>query len=160
MAPSAVDNVECWRMRRCLSLIVVAVAAISLSCTQGKPPRFQSWKNATGAEAYERLFWKAIEDGDFAAAERRMAPIYTLTSSAGIATRDKAVEYFRALNLKHIDIADLRVDPEGADMVVSYVATLETRSSSSPARYYMTTVWQQAKLGWIAICHTEVRASP
>lgn len=88
-----------------------------------------------------------------------MAPIYTLTNSAGIATRDKAVEYFRALNLKHIEIADLRVDPEGADMVVSYAATLETKSSSSPTRYYMTTVWQQAKGGWIAICHSEVPSS-
>jgi hypothetical protein len=89
-----------------------------------------------------------------------MAPIYTLTTSAGIVERDKAIEYFRSLRLKHIDIADLRVDPEAADMVVSYQATVHTRSSSAPARYYMTTVWQQAKGGWIAICHTEVRANP
>jgi len=160
VARSAGETVECSAMRRLKVLATACIAAVMVSCTQGKPPGLQSWKNATGAEAYERLFWKAIEDADFAAAERRMAPIYTLTSPAGIATRDKAVEYFRALNLKHIDIAELRVDPEGADMVVSYVATLETKSSSSPARYYMTTVWQQAKHGWIAICHSEVRASP
>jgi len=147
-------------MRALKFMAPICMAALMVSCTQGKPPRFQSWKNATGAEAYERLFWKAIEDADFTAAERRMAPIYTLTNPTGIATRDKAVEYFRALNLKDIDIADLRVDPEGADMVVSYVGTLQTKSSSSPVRYYMTTVWQQAKGGWIAICHSEVRASP
>jgi limonene-1,2-epoxide hydrolase len=131
-----------------------------LSCTEGKPPHLQSWKDATGAEAYEGSFWKALQDGDFASAERRLAPIYTLTTPAGIAGRDKAMAYFRSLDLRHIEIADIRVDPEAADMVVSYQATVHTRSSSAPARYYMTTVWQQAKGGWIAICHTEVRANP
>lgn len=136
------------------------MAAAMASCTQGKPPHLQSWKNATGAEAYERSFWKAIEDGDFASAERRMAPIYTLTTPTGIAARDKAIDYFRSINLKHIDIADLRVEPEGADMVVSYVASIEAKSSSAPERFYMMTVWQQVKRGWIAICHTETRATP
>jgi hypothetical protein len=43
-------------------------------------------------------------------------------------------------------------------MVVSYVATLQTKSAA-PQRYFMTTVWQQAKSGWIAIAHSEVPAS-
>lgn len=146
-------------MRRLKFLVIASMAALMVSCTQGKPPHLQSWKDATGAEAYERLFWKAIEEGDFASAERRMAPIYTLTTPAGIEQRDKAGEYFRSLNLKHIDIADLRVEPEGADMVVSYTASIEAKSSSTPQRYYMMTVWQQVKSGWIAICHTEVRAN-
>lgn len=147
-------------MYRLRNVAVLFPVILALSCTEGRAPQSQSWKDATGAEAYERSFWRAIEDGDVTSAERRLAPIYTLTTSEGIAEREKAIEYFRALNLKHIDIADLRVDPEGADMVVSYMATVATKSSSSPVRFYMTTVWQQAKDGWIAICHTEVRSNP
>jgi len=144
---------------RLLKLLIIAYTVVLMvSCTEGEPPHLQSWKDATGAEAYERLFWKAIKDGDFASAERRLAPIYTLTTPAGIRARDKTIEYFRSLNLKQIDIADVRVDPEGADMVVSYVAALETKPSSVPLRYYMTTVWQQVKGGWVAICHSEVPA--
>ncbi len=138
---------------------LIAVATLMVACTEGKPPHAQSWKDATGAEAYERSFWKAIEERDFASAERRLAPIFNLTTPEGIAAREKAIEYFRALNLQHIDIGDVRVDPEGADMVVTYVATLETKSSSAPVRYFMTTVWQQVKSGWIAISHSEVRAN-
>jgi hypothetical protein len=41
---------------------------------------------------------------------------------------------------------------------VSYVATMQTKSSTAAQRYYMTTVWQQAKSGWIAIAHNEVSA--
>lgn len=145
-------------MRRCELFIIICVAALTVSCTEGKPPQLQSWKEATGAEAYERSFWKFVEDGDFALAERSLAPIYTLATSDGVAGRDKAVEYFRSLNLKRIDMADVRVDPQGADMVISYVATLESKSSPVPRRYYITTVWQQVKSGWIAICQSEIPA--
>ena len=146
----------CCSMPRLRNALILFSLLLAVGCTEGRAPQLQSWKDATGAEAYERSFWRAIEDGDVASAEHRLAPILTLTTNAGVAGRDKAVEYFRALHLKHIDIADLRVDPEGADMIVSYVATLETNSSSSATRYFMTTVWQQTKSGWIAICHTEV----
>ncbi len=146
-------------MHRLKDVAIFILVFLSIGCTEARPPISQSWKDATGAEAYERSFWKAIEDADFASAERRLAPIFTLTVPTGIAARDKAIEYFRALNLKHLDIADVRVDPEGADMVVSYAALLETKGSSVPRRYYMITVWQQVKRGWIMIAHSEVPAS-
>jgi hypothetical protein len=132
------------------------VSAIGLvSCTQGKPPQSQAWSAATGAEAYERLMWKSIREGDFRQVERHLAPIYTLTTRSGIAGRDRALEYFRGLNLTDVLIGDLEVKPEAADMVVSYTATLQSRSGGAQ-KYYMTTVWQQAKKGWIAIAHSEV----
>jgi hypothetical protein len=139
--------------------VTVVLLLLAMGCTEGKPPHSQSWKQATGAEAHERLFWKAIEDADFVSAERRLAPIYTLTTADGIADRDKAIEYFRSRGVKHIDMAELRVEPQGPDMVVSYVATVQTGSSEAPQRSYMTTVWQQVKRGWIAILHTEVPAA-
>lgn len=138
---------------------VICVTALMVSCSEGKPAHLQSWSDATGAEGYERSFWKAIQDRDFDVAERRMAPIYTLTTPTGIAGRDRATQYFRSLGLKNIDIAELQVAPQGNDMVVSYEATLQTRSASEPQRYYMTSVWQQVKRGWIMIAHNEVPRS-
>jgi hypothetical protein len=130
-----------------------------VACTEGKPPQAQNWKSATGTEAYERLWWKAIQDGDFNTAKWRLASIYTLTTSSGIRDREQAMEYFQHLSLASISLGDLEVKPHGADMVVSYVATVTSKSSPTPQRFYMTTVWQEAKKGWMAIAHSEVPAS-
>ncbi len=138
-------------------LLTLFLAVFTLACTEGKPPQSQAWSTATGAEAYERLMWKSIQDGDFKQVERHLAPIYTLTTRSGIAGRDRALDYFRGLNLSDVVIGDLQVSPEGADMVVSYTASLQTKSGAEQ-KYYMTTVWQQVKKGWIAIAHSEVPA--
>jgi len=141
-------------------LIATALLLPFLGCSEAKPPRSQAWSQATGAEAYERLWWKAVQEHDAANFERHLAPIYTLTTPAGIADREQALQYFQALALTSIELGEVEVKPQGADMVVSYVATLQTNRSPAPQRYYMTTVWQQAKSGWIAIAHSEVPAQP
>ena len=145
-------------MRRLALLIVIALLVAAVGCSEGKAPRSQGWSEATGAEAYERLWWKAVQDHDVANIERHLAPIYTLTTPAGIKGRDQAVQYFRALELTSIEIGEVEIKPEGADMVVSYIAMVQSKSSA-PQRYYMTTVWQEMKGGWIAISHAEVPAS-
>lgn len=140
---------------------IIAALALLLpiaACTEGKPPQSQGWSVATGAEAYERLWWKAVQDHDLANVERHLAPIYTLTTPQGIRDRAKALQYFQSLDLANIAIADLQVKPEGPDMVVSYAAEMQTKASAAPLRYYMTTVWQQVEHGWIAIAHSEVPA--
>ena len=146
-------------MRRVKLLVTMGLMLPLAACTAGKPPQSQGWSAATGAEAYERLWWKSVQNGDFKTAEWHLAPIYTLTTPSGIKDRDEAAQYFQGLNLSSIDIAELQVKPEGADMVVSYQATLQMKSSSAPQRYYMATVWQQAKKGWIAIAHSETPAN-
>ena len=146
-------------MKRLAILALLLPLLLQIACTEGKPPQSQGWSVATGAEAYERLWWKAIQDRDFKSAAWRLAPIYTLTTSSGIRDRDAALQYFQSLDLTAVNIAELQVKPEGSDMVVSYEATLQTRSSSSRQRYYMATVWQEVKKGWIAIAHTEVPAT-
>lgn len=145
-------------MRRLRIALGIALALILCGCTAGHPPESQQWKEATGAEAHERLWWKAVQDKDFPTAERRLAPIYTLVTTAGIADRERAVQYFRSLDLTSINFADVQVQPEGNDLVVSYVATVQARSSSAPQRYYMVTVWQHVEHGWIAIEHSETPA--
>ena len=146
-------------MRLIIMLLCLSLALPFIACSEGKPPQSQSWSVATGAEAYERLWWKAIQDRDFKTAELHLAPTYTLTTPSGIQGRDKAMQYFQDLNLTSVTIGELQVQPAGADMVVSYVAMLQTKSSPAPQRFYMTTVWQQVKNGWIAIAHSETPAA-
>jgi len=145
-------------MFRLRILAAVAMLLPLCACTEGKPPEAQKWPAATGAEAYERLWWQAVQDRDFKVAERHLAPIYTLTTPAGIRGRDQAMQYFQSRDITAINIGDLEVKPQGPDMVVSYSAAVQTRNSTTPQRYYMTTVWQQVTRGWIAIAHTEVPA--
>lgn len=144
-------------MPRFFAFISVLLALYVVGCTEGKPPQAQAWTAATGAEACERLMWKSVRGADFKQVERHLAPIYTLTTHSGIASRDQALEYFRNLNLSDVVIGDLEVKPEGPDMVVSYTATLQSKNGGAQ-KYYMTTVWQQVKKGWIAIAHSEVPA--
>lgn len=146
-------------MLRVKLLMAIALLLPVIACTEAKPPQSQDWAHATGVEAHERLWWKAIQDRDFPEAGRRLAPIYTLTVPAGILEREQALKYFQSLDLTSITLGELQVKPEGPDMVVSYVATIQTKSSPAPQRCYMTTIWQQVKRGWIAIAHTEVPAS-
>jgi len=145
-------------MQRVSVALGVTVLLILWGCTTGHPPQSQQWKEATGAEAHERLWWKAVQDHDFPAAERRLAPIYTLVTAAGISDREKAVQYFRSLELANIDLAEVQVQPEGDDLVVSYFATVQTKAAAAPQRYYMVTVWQHVTHGWIAIEHSETPA--
>jgi len=145
-------------LRLRISLLLSLLLPLA-ACTEGKPPQSQNWSQATGAEAYERLWWKAIQDGDFKTAKWRLASIYTLTTPSGIQDREQAEHYFEKMNLTSINLGELEVKPHGADMVVTYVATVQTRSSPGPQRFYMMTVWQEAKKGWMAIAHSEVPAS-
>jgi hypothetical protein len=152
------STVTILRMQRLKIVVLLASTGLMIACTEGKPPQSQSWSVATGAEAYERLWWKSIQQRDFKSVEWHVAPIYTLTTPSGIQDRDGAMKYFEGLDLARADIAELEVKPEGSDMVVSYMATLQTRSSAAPQRYYMTTIWQEGKKGWMAIAHSETLA--
>ena len=146
-------------MSRLKTLALAILLLPFMACTEGKPPQAQDWSTATGAEAYERLWWKAIQNGDFKSAEWRLASMYTLTTSAGIKDRQQAMQYFQSLGVTRVDLGELEIKPHGVDMVVIYLATVQTKSSAMPQRFYMTTVWQEDKKGWMAITHSEVPAT-
>jgi hypothetical protein len=146
-------------LRLKILLLLILIAVISIACSEGKPPQSQGWSEATGAEALERNFWKSIKDGDVKELQRHIAPIFTLTVPAGIQGRDQALQSFQNLQGASVNLADLEVKPQGSDMVVSYVAVVTAKSAPTRQRYYMTTVWQQGKKGWMATTHSEVPAS-
>src|SRR5213082_2735796 len=103
-------------MPRLNLLICVALLLPILSCSAAKPPQSQGWKEATGTEAYERLWWKAVQERDVPNIERHLAPIYTLATQAGIQDRQQALQHFRSMELTSIEMGELQVKPHGGEL--------------------------------------------
>ncbi|HEY6249072.1 MAG TPA: nuclear transport factor 2 family protein [Candidatus Angelobacter sp.] len=115
-----------------------------------KTPGKSGWNTATGAEQYERLMWQAIHDKQWDEMEHHLAATFVGVNSKG-QKFDRAgwVEYWKARPAVEASLGELSVQPEGADMVVSYVANLSGASSSSGMQ--VVSVWQQLKGGWVLI---------
>jgi uncharacterized protein DUF4440 len=133
------------------SFVSFVVLALCLSaCTIGKEPKHPTWKNATGAEQYERLMWQAVRDKDWKDVEYRLASTFVGVNPQGAAL-DRAgwVEYWKASPVTDFAFGELTVQPNGADMTVTYVLRLNARASGSALR--VISIWQENKGGWMLI---------
>jgi hypothetical protein len=111
------------------------------------PPKNPSWKNATGGEAHERLMWQAIRDGDWRNFEQHLAPAFVGVDSSGKSFgRSGWLERWKAAPVHDYSLGEITVEPAGADMVVTYLATLP---GTAPDQIRVISVWQQVKGHWI-----------
>ena len=136
-------------------LSFVAVFLSLAGCTIGKRSKHPTWKNATGAEQYERLMWQAIRNKDWKAVEYRLAPTFVGVSAKGQAfDRAAWIEYWKTAPIGDFSLGEVSVQPNGEDMTVSY--TMHPGSGS--AGWRVVSVWQQVKRGWnlIATSNTPV----
>ncbi|HKF21766.1 MAG TPA: nuclear transport factor 2 family protein [Candidatus Angelobacter sp.] len=133
----------------CVSFVVMAF--LVLGCMGGGPPTHPSWKNATGAEQYERLMWQSIRDKDWKEVEYRLAPTFVgVTANGQALDRTAWLAYWKSEPIKDFSLGEVSVQPQGADMTVSYVF----HSSGAPGAaaaggLRVVSVWQQVKRGWI-----------
>jgi ketosteroid isomerase-like protein len=134
------------------SFVSFLVMVFSLPGCTGGEPKHPTWKNATGAEQYERLMWKAIRDKDWKEVEYHLAPAFVGVNAAGQAL-DRAgwLEYWKTSKIKEFSLGEISVQPGGPDMVVTYVlhldgAPAEHSNNAGPLR--VVSVWQQVKAGW------------
>lgn len=134
------------RQRRFLSLcFFVSFVVLILGCAG--PPKNPSWKNATGGEAHERLMWQAIRDGDWRNFEQHLAPAFVGVDSSGKSfDRSGWVARWKASPVRDYSLGEITVEPAGADMVVTYLATLP---DAAPDQIRVVSVWQQVKGHWI-----------
>jgi len=130
--------------RTALCSFVYFVVSIFPGCAG--PPKHPTWKNATGGEAHERLMWQAAQQKDWANFEYHLAPSFVGVDWAG-KSFDRAgwVERWKAAAIRDYSLGEVNVQPEGADMVVTYRATLP----GSPDEIRVVSVWQQVKSRWI-----------
>lgn len=149
--PAPIPSLRPLRPLRWIPLLILPIL---LGCAG--PPKHPTWKNATGGEQHERLMWQAMHNKDWTNFERRLAPAFVGVDASGKAF-DRAgwVERWKSAGLSEYSIGDLQVQPEGADMVVTYVVTVsggvQASTDSSPPAQQMrvVSVWQQVKSGLI-----------
>src|SRR5262249_17887645 len=102
------------------SLVLVLLMATMFGCMGGEP-KHATWKNATGAEQYERLLWQALRDKDWKEAEYRLAPTFVGVIASGQAL-DRAgwIAHWQAAQIKEFSLGEVSVQPNGPDMTVAY----------------------------------------
>jgi Domain of unknown function (DUF4440) len=111
-------------------------------------PKHLTWSNATGAEQYERLMWKAIQNRDWKELNRHLAPIFTgVTASGQVLDRAGWINHWQTEPLAGYSLAELTVVPEGQDMVVSYILQI----GGAPDETRVLSVWQDIKGRWTLI---------
>lgn len=144
------------QLRAVQFLFVASLAILQIACTAAAPPKVSTWKNSTGAEAYQRLFWQAVKEKDWLQVESHMASNFTYLSSGGAKDKQQTVDYLHGLQLKDFSIGEITVNPSGSDAIVTYTVNLAAGSglSAKPKRHMA--VWQQQKSGWIMVALSEV----
>jgi hypothetical protein len=116
----------------------------------GGPPTHPSWKNATGAEQYERLMWQSIRDKDWKEVEYRLAPTFVGVTAGGQALdRTAWLAYWKSVPIKDFSLGEVSVQPQGADMTVTYIFHSGGTPGAAGGGLRVVSVWQQVKNGWI-----------
>ena len=143
------------------SVVILAIIGLSVAgCTIGKEPKHPNWKNATGAEQYERLMWQSIRKKDWRDVEYRLAPTFVGVTPQGRALdRDGWVAYWKDAQIEDFSIGEVSVQPAGSDMVVTFVLRLVGTAAGRPfpqAGVRVISVWQQVKSGWILTATSSV----
>jgi Domain of unknown function (DUF4440) len=133
-----------------LRWIAVLGFAFLLGC--GGVPKHPTWGNATGGEQYERLMWEAAHANDWKNFEHRLAPAFVGVDTSGKGF-DRAgwVERWKNAGVREYSLGEITVQPEGADMVITYVLSFgQDGAKGAPGdRARVVSVWQQVKSGWI-----------
>ncbi|HEX7288448.1 MAG TPA: nuclear transport factor 2 family protein [Candidatus Angelobacter sp.] len=135
---------------------------LMVGCSAGVP-KHPTWKNATGAEQYERLMWKAIHEKNWNQVEEHLASMFVGVNAEGrVFDRLSWVEYWKAHPVSEYSLGEVTVQPAGTHMVVTYVLSLSGISGAPQAGQSLRviSVWQEVKNGWLltATSATPVRS--
>src|SRR5947209_1940952 len=132
-----------------LLLMASCVSVASTGCTLWKEPGKPNWNNSPAAEHHERSMWQAIRDKNWKDVEHHLAPTFTGVDSTGKKfERDGWVAYWKDIQVRDLSMGELAVQPNGADMVVSYELRLDADRFTGKA-FRVISVWQEVKKGWI-----------
>ena len=141
------------------AMLLIVVSAGVAGCTMWKEPKHVSWKNATGLEDHERLFWDALKAKDWLSVEQHMASNYKLVTPEKVYTKDEAVAIYKDTTLLDFTLADFDVTQSGETWVVSYTATYTfdyQGKRTGPQSAKTVSVWQKQKSGWVKISEVDL----
>jgi len=143
---------------------VVMMFLLMLLAGCGGPPKHPAWSNATGAEQYERLMWQSLRTGDFNNVEYHLAPTFVGVDALG-QSFDRAgwMEHWKSVRFTEFSLAEVTVQPHGADMVVTYIFHLSGTADprNAPAGgLRVVSVWQTVRKGWVLSTTTMTPIAP
>lgn len=142
------------------ALLLALVCLVVSGCTMWPEAKVSNWKNATGAEAFERLLWQEVKAKNWVEVEAHLASNFVYQDKTGRQDKTKFVSDLKETNLSDYTIGDVEVAANGTDAVVTYSAQfsgsyLGKPLPSEPIR--VMTVWQQHKGGWVAVAMSHSR---
>jgi hypothetical protein len=150
-------------MTRARMLLLCAAVAACSACTMWKEKPPTSWSSATGGEHFERLLWRSVKEQHWAEVEAHLAPTFVSVHGGGTRDRAATLDYLKSLSLTEYTLGDFNTASHGADFVVTYTARVSGSFQGRPLPsepIQMMTVWQQVTKSWVAIAHSETRATP
>ena len=131
---------------------------ILVGCTLYPEKKPVSVQTTTSAEQYERLFWQMTKKQQWNKTTPLLATNVVWSLPGRTLHHDEVVTYLQQQQAKDYAVRDVAVQPNGADMTVTY--TLDRADANGNVqRSAAVTVWQQLKSGWVMILHTEQPAS-
>ena len=148
-----------WRPLRWINLFLLLLIT---GCSAGVP-KHPTWKNATGAEQYERLMWKAIHERNWKQVDEHLASMFVGVNAEGrVFDRPSWVEYWKSHPVSEYSLGEVTVQPAGASMVVTYVLNLPDASGPPQAgpALRVISVWQEVKNGWLLTATSATPVQP
>jgi hypothetical protein len=140
-------------------LLILLVATLTMSgCTMWKESPAHAWKEITGGESLEQMFWQELKAKNWNEIEQRLAGNFVAITPHGQLDRAAFLDHLKQLQLDDYSLGEMQVELNTQTLVVTYVVTLRGAINgqpiSSPLR--MMSVWQKQNAGWIQIAHTVI----
>jgi hypothetical protein len=146
---------NCWK-----TCLLLAVLVPSTGCTLWGEHPVKNWQDATGGEGLERNYWTDVKAKRWDQLGQHLAGNYvSFTPEEGRLDRAAALDHLRPLQLEEYSLGDFETELNGQTLVVTYTITMRGTYAgqtlpAAPVR--MMTVWQQEKMGWVAIAHSVI----
>lgn len=145
-------------MRKHILVPAVAFCLIATGCSiwSKQAPGFPG---ATGGEKLQRAFLDEIKHKNWTEVERRLSANFVLVTPAGVFDRPAAMERIRSLDLKGYTLADVDIRAQGADVVVSYLISVDRTMKGEPlpsGPQRVVSTWQEISGHWILISQVNV----
>jgi ketosteroid isomerase-like protein len=130
-------------------------------CTVWSERKPRVWKDITGGESLERVFWQQVKAKNWNELVPHLASNYVLVTPEGTLDRDAAIERWKHLEIEDYSLGDFNIQLSGNAYVVAYTLMLRGSLAGQPlpaTPLRAVTVWQQQGREWIAIAHSVATA--
>src|SRR5271155_3318585 len=142
-----------------VSLIILVLSFTLTACTLWSQSKNPSWNNATGAEQFEKLMYKALKDKNWIDLESHLSSNFVYLGAEGKKDKDQTMQMLRTTDIKDYTLGDFTTTPSGTDIICTYTLTMKGTIGGQPIPESPTrimTIWQQGKSGWQQIAESEI----